>query len=217
MSLDNVRNTLNGKEEHSTFINITQDNAEKIVQTNVNAEEKEGEGIIRKATEKDVKQIEKMYKEHFQYEREHTKYTFFVEGVYPTTEITQNRIEDGTLYVYEKNGNIGGCVTLDQKQAEEYKNVTWLKDVAGDEIMVIHLLLVRPDQKGKGIGTSFIQFAEKLARTHSYKVLRIDTASRNIPAATLYQKLGFHVVAKAPLRVGGGAIDNEHLFLEKIL
>ena len=119
MSLDNVRNSLNGKEEPSTFMNITQDSVEKIVQTNVNAEEKEGEGIIRKATEKDVKQIEQMYKEHFQYEREHTKYTFFVEGVYPTTEITQNQIEDGTLYVYEKNGNIGGCVTLDQKQAEQ--------------------------------------------------------------------------------------------------
>ena len=42
--------------------------------------------MIRKAILKDVNSIEDTYNEHFQYELNHTAFTVFKKGVYPTKD-----------------------------------------------------------------------------------------------------------------------------------
>lgn len=81
--------------------------------------------------------------------------------------------------------------------------------------MVIHLLLVRPSMAGKGIASSLVRYAVELARNDSCKVLRLDTGSQNIPAISLYKKLGFQVVAIASMKVGTVIEQSGHLFFEK--
>ena len=41
--------------------------------------------------------------------------------------------------------------------------IPWKEKLSEDEVMVIHLLMVRPSMSGKGIASSLIKFATELA------------------------------------------------------
>ena len=147
--------------------------------------------MIRKAILKDVNSIEDTYNEHFQYELNHTAFTVFKKGVYPTKDDAERAIYAGALFVYEENGTIVGSIIIDKVQPIEYATIPWKEKLSEDEVMVIHLLMVRPSMSGKGIASSLIKFATELAQKNSCRALRLDTGSQNIPALSLYQKNGF--------------------------
>lgn len=126
-------------------------------------------------------------------------------------------IDVGTLYVYEDNNGIAGSMIVNKVQSAEYTKIIWEQTFANDEAMVIHLLMVRPSKAGQGIATSLVRYATELAENSSCKALRLDTGSQNIPALSLYKKLGFQVVATASMNVGSVIEHSGHLFLEKLL
>ena len=137
--------------------------------------------------------------------------------MYPTRKDAEKAVSAGTLYVYEENSNIAGSIIVDKESPVEYAEIFWGQACTNDEAMVIHLLMVRPGMAGKGIASSLVRYVMELARNHSCKVLRLDTGSQNIPAVSLYKKLGFRVVATASMKVGGAIEHSGHLFFEKVL
>ena len=173
--------------------------------------------MIRKAILKDVNSIEDTYNEHFQYELNHTAFTVFKKGVYTTKDDAERAIYAGALFVYEENGTIVGSIIIDKVQPIEYATIPWKEKLSEDEVMVIHLLMLRPSMSGKGIASSLIKFATELAQKNSCRALRLDTGSQNIPALSLYQKNGFEIIASASKKVGDVIAHKNHLFLEKIL
>lgn len=173
--------------------------------------------MIRKAVMKDADLIEDAYNEHFQYELEHTAFTVFKKGVYPTREVAEQSIHAGTLFVYEENDMIAGSIIIDKIQPIEYAAIPWKRSFSENEVMVIHLLMVRPSMSEKGIATSLIKYATELAKENNCKTLRLDTGSQNIPAVSLYQKNGFEIIASAPKKVGDVIAHKNHLYLEKVL
>lgn len=173
--------------------------------------------MIRKAEIKDLEFVENGYQEHFLYERKHTAFTVFREGIYPTKEDARQAIQEGSLYVYEEDRNIAASMILDRKQPEEYEKINWLTQAEPEEVLVIHLLLVRPGMSGRGIGTSMVNYAVEMARRLSCKTVRLDTGKQNIPAVSLYLKVGFREAGSADMKVGGSISHKGHLFLEKMV
>lgn len=173
--------------------------------------------MIRKATFDDIGLIEDTYNEHFKYEIEHGAFTVFKKGIYPTRKDAEKAVNIGTLYVYEENNNIAGSIIVDKIPPKEYTEIVWKHNFRNDEVMVIHLLMVRPSMAGKGIANSLVKYAMELAGNNSCKALRLDTGSQNIPAVSLYKKLGFQIVATASMKVGNAIEHSGHLFLEKVL
>lgn len=173
--------------------------------------------MIRKAIFDDINLIEDTYNEHFQYEIEHGAFTVFQKGIYPTGKDVKKAINAGTMYVYVGNNNIAGSIIVDKVQPAEYIGIDWGQTLADNEVSVIHLLLVRPSMTGKGIASDLVKYAMKLARNDSCKALRLDTGCQNIPAISLYKKLGFRIVATDSMKVGSTIEHSEHLFLEKLI
>lgn len=173
--------------------------------------------MIRKATIDDIELIEDTYNEHFDHETKYGAFTIFKKGIYPTRKDAEKAVNFGTLYVYEENNNIAGSIIVDKLQPTEYAGIVWKQNFANNEVMVIHLLLVRPSMGGKGIATSLVKYAVELAGNNSCKALRLDTGSQNIPAVSLYKKLGFQIVETASMKVGNAIEHSGHLFLEKVL
>ncbi|MGN0655977.1 MAG: GNAT family N-acetyltransferase [Ruminiclostridium sp.] len=173
--------------------------------------------MIRQAILDDIDLIEDTYNEHFNHEIQHGAFTVFKRGVYPTRKDAAKAINTGSLYVYEENDNIAGTIIVDNVQPIEYYEIDWGKTLRDDEVMVIHLLMVRPSMAGKGIASSLVKYAMELAKNNSCKVLRLDTGSQNIPAVSLYKKLGFQIIATSSMKVGGAIEHNNHLFLEMSL
>lgn len=173
--------------------------------------------MIRKAAAEDVGQIENAYEEHFQYEAEHTAFTVFKKGIYPTREDAWKAVDSGTMYVYEENGMIVGSMIMDQQPPVEYAQIEWRENLRKSEVMIIHLLMVRPCMSGRGIASALITYAAGLAKQRGCRALRLDTGSQNIPAVSLYKKTGFQIVANAPKQVGNAIAHKDHLYLEKRL
>lgn len=173
--------------------------------------------MIRKASLEDLQFIEDTYNEHFLHEAQNGAFTVFRKGIYPTRIDAEKAIGAESLYVYEKGGNIVGSLIMNKTQPPEYENIVWSQSFTDNEVMVIHLLMVRPSMSGKGIASSLVKYAGELAKSSSCRVLRLDTGSQNTPARSLYKKLGFQLVATASINVGGVIQHGDHLFLEKIL
>ena len=173
--------------------------------------------MVRKATINDTQQIEDIFDEHFEHEHKYGAFTVFQKGVYPTQKDAVRAINAGSLYVYEIAGNIAGSIIADKRQPLKYEEITWRSGISADEVMIIHLLIVRPSMTGKGIASSLVGYAIELAKSDSCKTLRLDTGSQNTPALSLYKKLGFQVVATSCMKVGDAIEHRNHLFLEKVL
>jgi GNAT superfamily N-acetyltransferase len=171
--------------------------------------------MIRKANLNDLDAIEDAYNEHFQYEIDHQAYTVFKKGVYPTRADAERAIGAGAMFIYEENGLLCGSLILDKKQPVEYANILWKVDCAEREVMVIHLLMVRPQMSGRGIGSALIKYAVEFARNDGCKALRLDTGGQNIPAVALYEKNEFDIIMRAPKKVGDVIAHENHLFLER--
>lgn len=173
--------------------------------------------MIRLAATSDLDQIEAIYQAHFAYEKKHGAYTVFQEGVYPTRADAEKALRSQTLYVYTEQDAVLGSIILDRRQPEEYKTVNWESRAAEEQVNVIHLLMVRPCMKGKGIGSALVKFALDTARQQGCAAVRLDTGEQNVPAVELYKKLGFQLAAAASMNVGGAISHKRHLFFEKIL
>lgn len=173
--------------------------------------------MIRQATPDDLGWIEDTYNEHFLYEKEHGAFTVFQRDVYPTRRDAEKAITDGAMYVCAENGRIAGSIIVDRVQPAEYGRVAWGNTLGEDEVMVVHLLLVRPSMAGRGVASALVGYAVELAQNNGCRAVRLDTGEQNLPAVSLYKKLGFQIAAAAPMKVGGAIENRGHLFLQKIL
>lgn len=173
--------------------------------------------MIRKANSTDIDQVENGYLELLRYEKENGAYTVWQEGVYPTRKTAENALSEGSLYVMENCGEICASMIINRKHPEEYVNIKWKCHAEDSEVLVLHLLCVKPSKSGQGIGKEMVRFAIDEAGRRGCKAVRLDTGKQNIPAVTLYTKLGFETAGNAPMMIGGKIAHNDHLFLEKII
>ena len=67
---------------------------------------------------------------------------------YPTEEILRQDLEQGYLYLYIKNGQIIGAVSLNERQPEVYGLLPW--SIRNGKILVVHRLIVDPKLQGQG-------------------------------------------------------------------
>lgn len=173
--------------------------------------------ILRKASASDLDSIEKSYQEHFAHEKKYGAYTVFQEGVYPTRKVAETALQNNALYVCDEQGIILGSIIVDGHQPDEYKKIDWPSKASNEKIKVIHLVMVRPNASGKGVGSSLVHYALDRARQQSCVAVRLDTGEQNIPAVSLYKKLGFQLAANLPMKVGGIIAHSHHLFFEKMI
>ncbi|MBQ7759380.1 GNAT family N-acetyltransferase [Anaerotignum sp.] len=156
--------------------------------------------MIRLATKNDLDEVEKIFHEILDKEAETVSYSNWIKGKYPTKAHAKKALDEGTLYVGEdENGRLFGCANLNHIQLDEYVKIPWEYEAEGEEVFVIHMLCIRPDCAGQGRGKEFIAYSEELARGKGCKVVRIDTYEGNIPAANLYQSLGYRLAGKTLL------------------
>lgn len=171
--------------------------------------------MIRKAVQQDIEQVEKSYLELLLYEQEHGAYTAWKSGVYPTRETAEKSFADGHLYVMEQDGEICASIIVNQVQPREYDKIKWKYPAQSEEVMVIHLLCVRPSKAGAGIGKAMVRFAIEEGKRCNCRTIRLDTGAQNKPAAALYKKLGFELAGTTTMAIGGLIAHKNHLFFEK--
>ena len=82
--------------------------------------------------------------------------------------------------------------------------------------MVLHALVISPEESGKGYGRAFVAFYEQYARESGCPYLRMDTNVKNARARAMYHKLGYDEIGVVPC-VFNGIEGVQLVLLEKQL
>ena len=161
--------------------------------------------MIRKAVMADLNQVEQGFVERLEYQQTHTAYTGWKLHVYPTRATAEQALSAGTLYVMEQEGEIAASMIASQNQPAKFRDIPWRYPARDDEVLVLHLLCVRPSHARQGIGQAMVRHFMQEARSLHCKTVRLDTGEPNTPAQALYTKLGFECAG----------LRNHFLFFER--
>ena len=96
------------------------------------------------------------------------------------------------LYVLADGGDIAACVIANAEKVDGYSDAPWQID--SDEVIVLHVLAVHPDHRGKGLARRLVENVIEQERKVGKKALRLDVIENNTTAEKLYQKLGFRYI-----------------------
>lgn len=92
-----------------------------------------------------------------------------------TYETLKRYEESKSLFILKRNDVSLGILTMDEKEPEEFKNISW--ENSGNVCFYISRIYVLPAWRNKGVGSSLLKFAEDLAKSKGVSSIRIDTTS----------------------------------------
>lgn len=92
------------------------------------------------------------------------------------------------------------CIVLNDYQDPEYKEIRW--GYEGENVAVIHRLMVHPHHEGKGIAKRLVRYVEELAKNRRYEAIRLDVFVKNPRAVGFYNQQGYEVIDKVIFRKG---------------
>lgn len=167
--------------------------------------------MIRKAMEEDVPAVGKIYERILAQEAAGLCTTGWLPGVYPVEATAHAAWKRGELFVWEAEGRLLAAAILNQTQPDSYAKGDWQFPASSEKVMVLHTLVVDPEEKGRGLGRQFVAFYERYAAEHGCTVLRMDTNARNQRARALYRSLGYREAGIVPCEFNG--IPNVELVL----
>jgi len=108
---------------------------------------------------------------------------------YPSKEVFYNDIKNKSLYVFENNKIIIGCIMITESESIVYKKVKW--KTINKKNLYVHRLAVNPKNQGKGFGMKLMTFAEQYALKRNFLSIRLDTFSKNKRNIKFYKSRGY--------------------------
>ena len=148
--------------------------------------------IFRKAEKEDSYKIRSLYWNLIDQEQNDPSFPHWKKGIHPSDEMIQNSIDREELYVLSDDEEITACVITNAEKVDGYSDAPWQID--SDEVIVLHVLAIHPDHRGKGLARKLVENVIEQERKVGKKALRLDVIENNTTAEKLYQKLGFQYI-----------------------
>ena len=148
--------------------------------------------IFRKAAKEEFYKIRSLYGNLIDQEKDDPSFPRWKKGIHPSDEMIQNSIDREELYVLADGDEIVACVIANAEKVDGYSDAPWQID--SDEVIVLHVLAVHPDHRGKGLARRLVENVIEQERKVGKKTLRLDVIENNTTAEKLYQKLGFKYI-----------------------
>ena len=148
--------------------------------------------IFRKAEKEDFYKIRSLYRTLIDQEQDDPSFPHWKKGIHPSDEMILNSIDREDLYVLADGDEIAACVIANDEKVEGYADAPWQID--SDEVIVLHVLAVHPDHRGKRLARKLVETVIEQERQAGKKALRLDVIENNTTAEKLYQKLGFQYI-----------------------
>ena len=134
--------------------------------------------------------VTELYHRTIRYLEENINYPKWSEE-HPSDCNIQAAIISGTQYACIDKEKILGAVVLSTDPEGFYEAGNWSRELKDGECFFVHALAVDPLFAHNGIGVFMVEQCIKTARQGGYKALRLDVVPGNIPAESLYRKMGF--------------------------
>lgn len=107
---------------------------------------------------------------------------------YPRKDHYFKDVINNALYIYKEDDSILGAMTLLPENDPPYQTIDgWLKDKS----LVIHRVIVDPNNSKKGIAQTLFNYAYELGKLEEYESIKIDTHLENYKMRNFLEKNGF--------------------------
>ena len=115
---------------------------------------------------------------------------------YPSRAYFARAIEQGELYIALEEGVVVAAAVLDHHARPEYVQVPWQVQANEKEALIMHVLGVSPNARGRGVARFMLESMKQLCRERGLRALRLDALTCNAPACALYRRAGLTPVAR---------------------
>lgn len=146
---------------------------------------------LKKATLSELNMIQRLYEKLLDSSESYADILQWKKGIYPTDEDWIYYIKNEEMYLLLVDGSLSGAVVVTKAQNSGYRSISWQIEAADEEVSVIHLLAIDPEQQGKGLAVAMLDLIMKMAVDMKKCAVRLDAIKTNIPAQRLYEKYGF--------------------------
>ena len=143
----------------------------------------------------DLDRLYEFYKEVILHQKEDLYSAKWTLDVYPAREDIVEHLQNDAYYIMEEDGQIIAAACICHHDDEIYKDVKWTVPCKDNEVMVIHLLAVSPEYRGRGLSYELLKKIIEDGRNTS-KAIHLDVVKGNLPAFELYKKAGFHYIGE---------------------
>lgn len=146
---------------------------------------------MRKAHLEDIKEIMIIIRKIIM--EMHSYHNHQWDEFYPQEKDFIHDIQEGDLYISERNGKLVAFVCVNKIEPIEYSGLNWS---SRKDVMVIHRMAVDPECRRNGVGRELMNFAEDLALKSNIDYLRTDTNSINENMKGLFLKLDYNFIGE---------------------
>ena len=128
--------------------------------------------IFRKVEKEDFNKIRDLYWNLIDQEQNEPSFPHWKKGIHPSDAMIRDGIDKGDLYVLADGDEIAACVIANDEKIDGYSDAPWQID--SDEIIILHVLAVHPDHRGKGLARRLVENVIELERKAGKKALRLE-------------------------------------------
>ena len=112
-------------------------------------------------------------------------------GIYPSASDLREHIENGELWIGEREGEILSAMVVTDREDTIYEQVPWKLRFSPEHVSVLHLFAVKTQARGQGISRKMLERMFDFCRKQGKTVIHLDVVAGNLPAEMLYQHVGF--------------------------
>ena len=153
---------------------------------------------IRQLTEYSLSDIMKIVKDVIIKMNQNGIYQW--DEIYPDENTIRKDLHDKCAFGYFINNQLSGYVAINDDIPIEYNSVKWNNDFG--KVLIIHRLIVKVQEQGKGISKIMMNFIEKFAKISEFQSIRLDAFSNNPISLNLYESYGYTNVGFVNFRKG---------------
>ena len=154
---------------------------------------------IKKCTVEEAAAVGAFYDEIVKFMDEHgVNYTKWRYKIYPSIDYALDAARAENLFSCVDGEKILAAFVLSENPEGDYSKVTWSKNLAAREFLVLHAFAVTPDCQRQSLGKKIVEYCANYA-AENYRALRVDIVPENFPAKKFYEACGFKFVGAANL------------------
>ncbi|TFZ15645.1 GNAT family N-acetyltransferase [Limosilactobacillus fermentum] len=150
----------------------------------------------RRLTKTDLPQVIAFYKDacdHQQFDQYSPDWTW---GVCPSEQSLEESLNDLFIGAFDDDGTLLGAGILTKGEDPDYPSEAWKIPATDDQIAILHLLVVGPTARGKGVASGLLAQLKQVAKEAGAIVIHLDVIDGNPPADALYQKNGYQLAKR---------------------
>lgn len=133
-------------------------------------------------------------------------------GVYPAKDFLLEAAKNNTLITFCSGDEIIGSCVVNSNFIEEYNTVPWQIKCDASKVLILHAFAINPEYMRKGYAKKSLKMLLDYFANKGYCAMRLDVATCNYKAASLYPQLGFKFICEHKMQYPSTGVISFYMY-----